>query len=417
MENTRNTVAVLTGRGENDAITGLMTSLAHLCELSDLKVEIFNVSDFNPKESQRFFNTISSGHVLFGLTYLGIGQSLEVATRKGGNQNAWEFFNIPLLKLQGDIPAYFLERHGDLPRTSVNLYGCEEFLAFHQSVLPKSTSVSMLIHPWLISDTPEAEIDFSLREKGTLHFIKNGGNPADLETLWRERLAPEVANQLLELSREVRATGLKVGKLDLHGLVHSYLASQRIDIRANAPLLCFFAAQMDDYLRRTKSTLLAQALLACPVVIQGNRWDHLDTAGAVATLLPAQTFQATEAIYQTQLGVIDMSPNLDTSCHDRMMRSAGSYSFALTNQSSWLEGLLPELNDAAFCFHPDQIQSAVQAALKDPAACVELGRTYGRAFRAAYPSDRFVARLTTVAELTRLRHASPKPPLQPYMMW
>jgi hypothetical protein len=238
-----------------------------------------------------------------------------------------------------------------------------------------------------------------------------------LEALWKERLAPELAHQLLELSREVRTVGLKPGRLDLHGLVRAYFASQRIDLRSDTPMLCFYAAQMDDYLRRVKSAMVAQALLACPVIIQGSRWDHLDTTGAVATLMPAQSFQTTESVYQTQLGVIDMSPNLDTSCHDRMQRAAGSYSFALTNRSSWLGGILPELNEAAFCFDPEQIQNAVHSALKRPADCVELGRAYGRAFRAAHPSDRFVARMGTLAEMVRLRHASPKTPLQPYMMW
>jgi hypothetical protein len=417
MENPRDTVAILTGKGENDAITGLMASHARLCEQAGLKVELFNISDFNPRESKRFFDTISSGRVKFGFTYLGIGQGLEVETRKGGNKNVWEFFNVPLLKLHGDIPAYFLERHQDLPRNSVNLYGSEEFLDFHRAVLPNSACVSMLVDPWLISDTPEEEIDYSLRMQGKLYFIKNGGNPADLEALWKERLAPELASQLLELSRVARSAGLKPGRLDLHALVRSYLSEQRLDIRSDTSLLCFYSAQMDDYLRRVKSTLLAQALLACPVVIQGNRWEHLDTKGAVATLVPAQSFQTTESIYQTQLGIIDMSPNLDTSCHDRMQRAAGSHAFALTNQSSWLAGVLPQLNDAAFCFQPEPIQDAVHTALKDPAACVELGRAYGRAFRARYPSERFVERLGAAAEMTRLRHASPKTPLQPYMMW
>jgi hypothetical protein len=75
------------------------------------------------------------------------------------------------------------------------------------------------------------------------------------------------------------------------------------------------------------------------------------------------------------------------------------------------------LNQAAFCFEPEQIQSAVHAALQDPAGCVELGREFGRAFRERYPSGNFVARLSTLAEMARLRHASPKVPIQPYMIW
>lgn len=417
MEAQRDTIVVLSGTGENDAINGLMTSLADLIRSQGRQVAYFDLAKFPPAESKRFFECFASGRVLFGLTYLGIGQSLEVETKKSGNQNIWEFFNVPLLKLHGDIPAYFLERHRDLPRNSVNLYGGQEFLDFQRAVLPQGTSLSMRFDPWLISDVPEADIDFSARAKGRLHFIKNGGNPAALEALWRERLPAALVQQLLELSREVVAKGLRPGKLDLHALVQSYLAERRIDLGADAELYCFFAAQLDDYLRRVKSTLIAQALLACPVVIQGSNWGHLDTAGAVATLVPAQSFEVTEALFRTQLGVIDMSPNLDTTCHDRMMRAAGMRAFALTNQSSWLEDLLPGLQAVAFTFEPDGIRAAVDAALRQPDACLELGRAYGRAFRERYPAETFFERLTTVAEMARLRHASPKPPLQPYLVW
>jgi hypothetical protein len=351
------------------------------------------------------------------LTYLGIGQELEIDTIEKERRNLWEFFNIPLLKLHGDIPAYFLERHQDKPRNAINIYPCEEFLEFHQAALPNGMCASIICDPWLISDIPEEGIDFSAREKGKLYFIKNGGNPAALQTLWTSRLPSELSRQLRALSQEVLAPGLAPGKLNLHLLVSDFLAEQKIDIRRDGQMLGFYVAQMDDYLRRVKSTLLAQALLACRVVIQGARWDHLDTKGAVATLAPPQDFEATEALYQTQLGIIDMSPNVDTCCHDRMMRAAGTYSFALTNQSSWLNNLLPALNDAAFCFHPDHIRGAVNDALKDPVGCVELGRQYGRAFRERYDPQDFVTRLSVVAEMVRLRHATTKTPLQPHMMW
>lgn len=417
METQRDTVVVLSGTGANDAINGLMTSLSQLIQMNGLKVEYFDLSCFSLQESSRFFIIISSEKIKFCLTYLGIGQELQVETTESGNQNVWEFFNIPLLKLHGDIPAYFLERHLDKPFNSINLYPCEEFLAFHKTVIPDSTCISTICDPWLISDVPEHEIDFHLREKGRLYYIKNGGDPFELQALWKSSLHPELGKQLRALSHEVLALGLAPGTLNLHEVVTGYLVDQKIDIRHDGKLLSFYVAQIDDYLRRVKSTMIAKALLSCPVVIQGSRWEHLDTTGAIATLMPAQNFDTTEELYKTQLGIIDMSPNVNTSCHDRMMRAAGTYSFALTNQSSWLNNLLPAMNDAAFCFHPDHIRGAVNDALKDPARCVELGREYGRAFRERYLPHEFVAKLSTVAEMTRLRHATPKPRLQPYMIW
>jgi len=417
MDTPRDTVVVLAGFDNYGAIKGLMESLAGLCEKGGLRVECFHMGDLTGAVATRFFETVSSGRVKFALTYLGIGQDLEVDTSRQERRNLWEFFNIPLLKLQGDSPAYYLDRHRDFPATTINLYQCEEFLEFHQAIFPESKCLSLLCDPWAISDHEERDIDFSLRERGELVFIKNGGSPDDLIALWESRLAKEVCLQLLELAHEVVAVGLQPGRLDLPGMVTSYLLGKQIDVRSDPALVCFYVAQLDDYLRRVKSTIVAKALLSCPVVIQGSHWDHLDTRGAKATLRPSRDFASTESIFMTELGIIDLSPNVDTCGHDRMMRAAGTYAFALSDKNTWLQNLLPALHDRAFTYDPEGVRSAVDAVLKDPAACIELGRSYGRAFRQRYDGLAFVEQLCEAAEMTRLRHASPKPQLQPYLVW
>ncbi|MBI1751481.1 MAG: hypothetical protein HY014_17270 [Acidobacteria bacterium] len=414
MADTKPLVVVLSGIGENNAINGLMRSLSDYCREGGLEVAYFDLAQFDQK---RFFELMASGQVSFGITYLGIGQSLEVQLKTGGTRNIWEFYNVPLLKLHGDTPAYFLARHENVPRNGVNLYGAEEFLAFHRRVFPHQEGLSAIFDPWIIDPHPEASLDFPLRAKGQLFFIKSGGDPEEVRQLWRNQLPGHLCRHLLNLSEVAAELGLGLRLPPLHGLVEDYFAGQRIDLRLDAPLIAFFVAQVDDYLRKLKATLVGQALVQCPVVIQGNRWEHLDLSRAVATVRPAQDFAETMAIFQHQLGVIDLSPNVDTVCHDRLFRAAGTYAFALTNKSGWLEGLHPELNQAAFTFHPEAIQEAVHAALKDPERCVEWGRQFGRAFRSRYRPGDFVDRLCTVADLSRLRHANPKPLLQPYQVW
>ncbi len=41
-------------------------------------------------------------------------------------------------------------------------------------------------------------------------------------------------------------------------------------------IVLFLSAQMDDYLRRVKSKMIAEAILDLPVIIQGGHWDHID---------------------------------------------------------------------------------------------------------------------------------------------
>jgi tetratricopeptide (TPR) repeat protein len=406
--NKKNTVIVLSTVGENDAINVIMTAIAGHCRRIGYLVEYFDMSKHNSEDSARFMATLSSGRTKFCLTYLGVGQDLEVGNAGGITRNLWEHFEVPLVKIHGDSPAHYFERHKDKPGNAINVYFCEEFIDLHEEIFGHGQCISILSDPCLIYDFSEEEIDFSARRKGTLYFLKNGADPAKLQAVWREKMPREIGRQLLSLASEVLSASLKPGKLRLQDTIKSYLASQRIDIRDDGRLLCFYIAQMDDYVRRVKANMVVQALLKCPVVIQGANWGHLDMSRAVAKVMPAQNAETNALIYRSQLGVIDMSPNMDVGCHDRMVRAAGTYSFALTNRCSWLENLFPELNDVGYSFDQEYIRGAVNDALRQPERCIELGREYGRRFRIRYRTEDFVAKLATVAEMTRLRHSLPK---------
>ena len=95
----------------------------------------------------------------------------------------------------------------------------------------------------------------------------------------------------------------------------------------------FFAAQLDDYLRRIKSEMIATAILDFPVIVQGDLWGHVDFAGRSARLVPGEDFVASRRVFADELGVIDMSPNMDTEPHDRVQRAAGFVDIVLARSN------------------------------------------------------------------------------------
>lgn len=398
-------VVSISGTGDNNAIDFIMQNLGRYCS-DRFEVDCFNSENFTADEAERFFKVMSSGKVKFGMTWCGLGQDLKVGLKSGGDVNIWEEFNIPLLKFQGDMPAYYIERHMDIPSNSVLIYGFDEHLAVHDSIFPASQCVAAVVPPCLFYDTTQSELDFAARKRGQLYFFKNGKDPNQLIRYWEEGLPTELGKHLRNIASELLSFALEPGRLQIYEVIVNYFADQKIRPN-NINLLCFFVAQMDDFLRRIKSTMVAQALLPFPVVILGEGWGYLETAGAKATVARSQHPGLTENLYRSQLGIIDMSPNTDTNGHDRMCRAAGTYSFALANQTTWLNELSPAMNDAGYRFEFESIQDAVNIALNNPDNCIELGREYGQSFREQNHPDVFLDRICELAELAKVNNARP----------
>jgi hypothetical protein len=412
------TVVVLSGAGASNAIDGLMRTVAGLLQENGLPVKFFDVSRATNEDWGGLLSFLMSGRVRFALSFLGIGQDFQVKLGEAGETvNAWEHANIPFIKLHGDSPAYFLKRHLDVPLTGVNLYYFDEHLEFRRWMHPETRSIAAMVDPYLISDTPPDTIDFESRKRGTLVFLKNGGSPHELMTLWRQKLPESMSDELIELALAIVQPALKPGRFLFHQFVLDHLDRKRIDPRGLREIVRLYVAQLDDYVRRVKANMVVKALLPFPVIIHGAGWDHLDLAGARAQVAPPLDFETTGKVFQTQLGVIDMTPNVDGCGHDRMLRAAGTYAFGLANKSSWLEGLLPELNARAYEFSEDSIAVSVDRALKNPSECVELAQAYGRAYRRRYDAGAWVDRLTALADMSRLQSDRDKPVLQPFFVW
>lgn len=407
-------VLAISGRGANDALHGLITEYGNA--LISIGLSVVYVA-LDPTEMQYAIERMAAGQVCFGLTLQGIGQDISVSNPKGETSNAWEKFGIPLLKLHGDSPAYFADRHRSVPFTSVNLYHASEFLEFRRRWLPREHTLAALVPPLPIDPIERTAINLSARRKGKLVFLKNGNSPADLRRLWREYLPPSTGKFIESMADEITAVGLKPAQLHIGDFVAEFLRANQIEPESVGDLLLFFSAQMDDYLRRVKSQMVAEAILDLPVVVQGTFWEHVDFSGRRAQLVEGQDFNATRRVFSDQLGIIDMSANIDTWPHDRVQRAAGAYLPVLTNRQGWCTDHFPGCEDLWFEFTPDSIQTRVSEAIAHPDTYLELGIAFGEQFRNVYPREGFAHRLVDMAELAAFRYSRVKPIIQPFFVW
>jgi hypothetical protein len=408
-------VLILSGLGSNNAIQGMMTEFGNA--LSAAGLNTVHVT-FEDSELQYAVDLMVREEVAFALTWLGIGQDISVTQSQDGRQvNVWEAVRVPLVKIHADHPAYFSDRHRDTPRNAVNLYMAAEFMAFRRRWLPDVRALTGLLPPWPIAPLARADVDLRKRRNGKLVFLKNGNSPQQLRHLWRERLPQTIAHLVEAMAADVLPIGLRPGKLLIGDFVADFMEARGIAAETAIPLIPFFAAQLDDYLRRIKSEMIATALLDFPVIVQGDLWDHVDFTGRRARLVPGEDFATSRRIFTDELGVIDMSPNMDSEPHDRMQRAAGSYSLVLSNRQGWIAEEFPGFEAMTFEFHPDSIKARIAEVLAQPERHLELGVAFGERFREVHPAEAFAGRIIDVAHLAMLACAAEKPAPQPFFGW
>ena len=408
-------VIIVSGTGENEAISGLMSEYGNA--LTSMGVPVVNVT-FEPSELQFAVDRMVAGEVRFGLTWLRIGQDIGVQTGAGQQTNLWETTRTPLLKIHGDTPAYFSDRHHDLPNTSVNLYMGSEFAHFRRRWMPQARTLAAVVPPWPMAGVDRAKINVAARRKGTLVFLKNGNAPADLRQLWRDRMGSSSLLGYLEaLAEHVVPLSLQARVLHIGDIVGEFLSERDVDPDTAQPLITFLTAQLDDYTRRVKSELVAKSLLDFPVIVRGSRWHHVDFSGRRAKLLPGLSFRESSSVYASELGVIDMAANMHTEPHERVQRAAGAYALVVTNRQRWLEDDFPEFRDLAFDFTGESIAAKVADVLENRDKYVEMGLAFGERFRQLHPTEAFVRRIIELADIAAVKYGSEKPRLQDYFGW
>jgi hypothetical protein len=352
------------------------------------------------------------------MTWLGIGQDISVTVDQSGPVvNVFELFSVPLVKLQGDLPAYFIDRHRDTPRNAINLYQAQEFVEFREKWLGDAEALTSTLPPMAMIPIDRGAIDFSARKGGVLYFLKNGNSPQGLEELWNANLPSRTAAMTLRMAHELKSTLAEARPIQIGDWVANYLEAEGLGCVIPRKLVWFFSAQMDDYLRRVKSTMIAESILNFPVVVQGSFWDHVDFSGKRARKVPGTDVFASQEIVHNQLGVIDMSANVDTWPHDRVQRAAGAYSLVLTNRQQWLREWFPDFSDLTFEFDPRSIAERVSDVLSRPGRYIDLAIAFGERFREVFPREAFAEKILQLVDLTNLIWRARRPQIQNFFVW
>jgi hypothetical protein len=378
--------------------------------------EFVDVNLGQPNGIETLNRTISGGPIEFVFSYVGMAADFKGTSGDGREMNLWTALGVPFLSLYGDTPAYFFDRHILPGPLFAGLYGFPEHYQLRKR-LPRVNGLLGVNPPAPVDPLPKHTIDFSAKERGKLLFLKNGNDPNKLISSWRAAVPAPVHLSLTDLASELAGQLQTPVGNDIDALVCSHFRSKGWDVEALTTLRLFFIAQLDDYLRRLKSTFIAEVLLDFPIEVHGYNWEHVDFSKRRATLISVADYEQSRTLINGSLGLLDMSPNTGLAPHDRPMRALGAYTLCLTNEQEYFKRACPQHEAFTFRFEKESLQARVADVLAHPRRYVELGISVAEAFRDGRDPDSFGQFLIDTASHVRLANASSLPGLQDYFVW
>lgn len=409
------TILCLTGVSRGDALSGITRGVTEAYQAYGIEVAEINFSDVKAA-LDKIEALVGQKTILFALSYAGIGRDINVRDAKNRKRNLWDMLNIPVLTAHGDSPAYFFERHISPSAGFANLYAFREHYDFRKS-LPADLGMHALSQPFLFDREPEGAIDFKAKEGAKLVFPKNSNDPVKLRTLWRERCTPGIAAMLNEFADILDASVANPMSDNIPMLVESVLGEKGYDITTASNLRLFFVAQLDDYLRRVKCTMLGEVLRDFPVEIHGENWEHVDFSNSKCTFVPQCDYAQTRQLMKGALGVIDLSPNTQYGFHDRSVRAYAMQTLCVANEQACLDAVFGENLPFTYRFEPESIAATISEIIARPKEYVELGRELSRVFDIAFPAENLVRSTLEIADLLRLANSRVRPGMQDFFMW
>lgn len=350
--------------------------------------------DFRNPDWQRDFDAAACRPIWFAVSPFGGGELFNTAA--GGATSPWASSGIPFVRLYGDLPAYFPVRHAQHFPNSVNAYGHAEHQDFFVRWLePKAPTVWLPLFPFDV--VSKDSINFAAKaNSGLVVFPKNGNSPNTLVDYWRASLPRAMATALEVVAEE--ATSRIDMTVDLAEMIREYFVRLSVDLSGQKQLLLFLVAQLDDYLRRVKSTMIARALLDLPVTIRGVNWEHIDFKGRRARHDPDSNYARTRSLLDESIAIVDMSPNTERGPHDRVLRAAGRYTAFLTNRSRFFTDNFSDADAFMFRFETDSIRDRVDLALSRPGDMVAVGVEQANRMRELLTEDRYVEQVIAAVD-------------------
>lgn len=403
-------IIYFSAQSEGDALAKMAREF-----LSPLSAEATAMIEINVNH-ENWYKTLEthlSEPVWFAYSPFGVGQLIDA--RQGDRMvNLWEAANIPFVRTYGDTPAYFPDRHLGKFRNSINTYSDPNHLNFYKTWF-SDQALSVVLPPLPIEYRPIDEIESDIKLNSKIIFLKNGNSPRELTDYWATSIPKEISSALFQIAEEC-TTGDALNqapKLDVRLIDH--FEKIGINLRTERSTLCFLVAQLDDYIRRIKSTMIAEALIDLPIIIRGKNWEHVDFNKKRATHDRNSDYASSQPLFDQAPAIIDMSPNTVTSPHDRICRAMGRGTAFITNEQEFCSGLLPQSDPFTYQFNPQSIRDIVEYYVLHPKAAVELGFQQTKAFREKYTRENYAHSLRSTISLTTLRQNGRPPGTQNFV--
>ena len=384
--------------------------------LKDLGIELVEVSLLDGDDLLQKLKTINFQTVRFVLSCVGMGLNLSI-NKDGRDVNLWQELGVPCITLHGDSPAYFFDRHVVQSNTFISLYAFAEHCELRRRFLHINGPIAVL-PPIVLDEIPADAVDAEKKRNGTLLFLKNGKDPAQVRQLWLSMMEPRPLRALLEIADDLESHLDSGAGNQIDDVVTGYFERNHLDVESLTKLRLFFIAQLDDYLRAVKCTRMAEALMDFPVEIRGNNWGHVDFSKGKATYIDDCDYVESINLIRDSLGLIDMSPNTGSMPHDRVMRAFGAKTLCLTNEGQKFFQPLPHRDALNFRYEKECLQQKVSDLLSNKCAAVDMGIAVAEEFKRLNPPERSFETMLDYAALSKLNQLPQLPGAsQDFFVW
>jgi hypothetical protein len=407
-------IVFLSGRTMNDALGA--AGRAHRTLFESLGHEFIDVNFAQPGAQDLLNRAIQGKSIEFAYSAAGVGADFRGATAEGKEVNLWEGIGVPFISLKGDSPAYFFDRHVMPSPWHACLYFFPEHLALRRR-FPLTPALYGVVPPRPFDMVDKREIDFRKKEDGKLLFLKNGNDPEKLVRMWREAMPAATFVMLADLAGELVNDINVESSYDIDAYVTAYFMDKGWDIGEFVNLRLFLIAQLDDYLRRIKSTMVADVLADFPVEIHGFNWEHFDFSKRRATYVPGGDYTESKQKIIDALGIVDMSPNTQRAPHDRAMRAFGLWTLCVTNEQRFFKEQFTNSEMFSYRFEKDHLAGKIADVLAHPKQFVEVGRDVAEQFRQHRQPGDFAQFMLDTASHIRLGSGPRSAALQDFFVW
>ncbi len=330
--------------------------------------------------------------ILFAWAYAGVGARLEI-----GGRNLWEAAEVPFISVLADAPFIMPANHRVRSTHVVNGYIYREWLEMQERHV-RSTQMSTLL-PMGVIPNPVARAVPWRRRPHRLVFVKGGGDPARQRAHWSAW--PAALRRVLHDSADSLAaqpTG------PILPTVQACLAAHGLVLDGRRQLLFGLLHELDTYIRALRATAVARALLPLPATIIGDGWGHVSGLGGRARFLPAMAAAGLEALYAETQVLVNVSPNLGSGAHERVLRGFASRCRVVSDTNDHARAQLHALPSySGFHWHmPDLADRLAEAACNEVPSDGDLDAAQNWVSQRHDPAA-FLGAMADLAELVRMQ--------------